>query len=179
MKQNINNKYAIQLGIKYFAQIRKIKIFVRGEYNYARPYVYGHRKIPQNYTTDHQPLAHPLGANFHEFIVQLSGQKGRWYLETTSQFALIGRQDGGYPKGNNLFLGEANVPEFGSYTLQGLRTNQLCNQINVGWIINPAWNMAFELSVLQKSYFNSQSSMQDLWIQAGIKTRLKNMYLDF
>jgi hypothetical protein len=36
--------------------------------NYVRPFMYGHESLYTNYTNFRQPLAHPLGANFTEFI---------------------------------------------------------------------------------------------------------------
>ncbi len=181
-KQHLNNKYAVQLGAKFFGQIGKVQMMARTEYNYARPYIYGHRKPAQNYTNYQQPLAHPLNANFHEAIVQLMANKGRWYLETTNQFALVGREDPStpYPDGNDIFAGEAGVPEFGSYTLQGIKNTQLTNQLAVGWVLNPRWNMALEASVLYKSVSpENQAGQNTLWFRIGLTTRLRNMYLDF
>lgn len=181
-KQHLNNKYAIQLGGKYFGAWSGFRLMARAEYNYARPYIYGHRKPAQSYTHFQQPLAHPLNANFHEGIIQLMGAKGRWYLDNTNQLAVVGREDPATPynDGNNLFGGEANVPLFGSYTLQGIRTPQVTSQLAIGWVLNPRWNMALEASLLYKTVRpESQTSQNTLWFRIGLTTRLRNMYLDF
>lgn len=38
------------------------------EYNVVYPFTYSHRDGGRNYMHYKQPLAHPLGANFHEFL---------------------------------------------------------------------------------------------------------------
>jgi hypothetical protein len=180
--QHLNNKYSIQAGAKYFGQIASVQVMARSEYNYARPYIYGHRKPAQSYTNYQQALAHPLNANFHEGIIQLMANKSRWYLESTNQFAFVGREDSStaYPEGNNLFGGEANVPAFGTYTLQGIKHTQFTNQLAIGWTINPRWNMAIEASILYKSVTpENQTGENTLWFRLGLTTRLRNMYLDF
>jgi hypothetical protein len=181
-KQHLNNKYSIQLGVKHFGRAGSADLMVRAEYNYARPYMYGHRKPEQSYTHYRQGLAHPLNANFHEGIFQLMANKGRWYLETTNQFALVGREDPATPfnDGNDLFGGEAGVRQFGTTTLQGIKNTQLTNQVAVGWILNPRWNMAVETSLLYKSVTpESMPGQNTLWFRFGLATRLRNMYLDF
>jgi hypothetical protein len=181
-EQHLNNKYAIQFGVKHFGQIGGVQVMARAEYNYARPYMYGHRKPAQSYTHFQQGLAHPLNGNFHEGILQLMANKGRWYMETTNQFAQVGREDQTtpYPDGNDLFGGEANVPTYGSYTLQGIKNTQFTNQLAVGWTLNPRWNMAIEASLLYKSVTpESQPGLKTVWFRLGLTTRLRNMYLDF
>jgi hypothetical protein len=181
-EQHLNNKYSFQLGAKYFGDIGQVKVMARTEYNYARPYIYGHRKPAQSYTHFQQALAHPLNANFHEGIIQFMANKGRWYMETTNQFAQVGREDQTtpYPDGNDLFGGEANVPTYGSYTLQGIKNTQFTNQLAVGWTLNPRWNMAIEASLLYKSVTpESQPGLKTVWFRLGLTTRLRNMYLDF
>jgi hypothetical protein len=181
-QQHLNNKYSFQFGAKHFGRLGGVQVMARAEYNYARPYIYGHRKPGQSYTHFQQALAHPLNANFHEGIIQLMANKGRWYLETTNQFALVGREDPStpHPDGNDLFAGEANVPTFGSRTLQGIRNKQLTNQLAIGWTLNPRWNMAIEASLLYKSVMpETQTASNTVWFRIGITTRLRNMYLDF
>ncbi|MEQ6120077.1 hypothetical protein [Reichenbachiella sp. MALMAid0571] len=62
------NKYAYQLGGKYYDAFKIPHLDLQAEYNYARPFTYSHESIFTNYTQYRQPLAHPLGANFKEKI---------------------------------------------------------------------------------------------------------------
>lgn len=62
------NKYAYQLGGKYYNAFNIPHLDLQAEYNYSRPFTYSHESIFTNYAHYRQPLAHPLGANFKESI---------------------------------------------------------------------------------------------------------------
>jgi len=63
------NKWGLQLGFKYIDIVPHLDGQV--EFNYVRPFTYTHEDTIINYTNYNQPLAHPLGANFYEFIFSL------------------------------------------------------------------------------------------------------------
>lgn len=60
------NKYAWQLGFKAIDIVKNLDAQV--EFNIARPFIYSHNEST-NYSHYNQPLAHPLGANFYEFLI--------------------------------------------------------------------------------------------------------------
>ncbi|MBA3674580.1 MAG: hypothetical protein H0W75_06425 [Chitinophagaceae bacterium] len=62
------NKYAVQLGVKYVDAFKINNLDLQLEANIARPFTYSHNDTIANYTHYNQPLAHPLGGNFREFI---------------------------------------------------------------------------------------------------------------
>jgi hypothetical protein len=62
------NKHAIQAGFKYIDVLGIPNLDIQGEYNVARPFMYTHADNSTSYTHYQQPLAHPRGANFKEFI---------------------------------------------------------------------------------------------------------------
>jgi len=181
-QQHLNNKYAIQVGVKHFKNIKGFQLFGRVEYNYARPYMYGHRKPAQNYTHYQLPLAHPLGANFHEVVLQINASKNRWYGELNQQIAKVGRENPATPynDGNNVFGGEANMPNYGSYTLQGIKTSQNTSYLALGYLLNTKWNLAIEASLLYRSV-RPQNAVSQItnWFKLGFVTRLRNAYWDF
>jgi hypothetical protein len=63
------NKYGYQLGVKYIDALGIKNLDVQLETNCVTPFTYSHFDSVANYTHYNQPLAHPLGANFQEFIV--------------------------------------------------------------------------------------------------------------
>lgn len=65
------NKWAVQVGIKYIDIVPNLD--AQAEFNYVRPFTYTHND-ETNFTHYNQPLAHPLGANFYEFILNLRYQ---------------------------------------------------------------------------------------------------------
>ena len=62
------NKFGYQLGIKYIDVLNVSNLDLQLEYNAARPYTYTHSTIYSNYANYRQAVAHPIGANFKEFI---------------------------------------------------------------------------------------------------------------
>jgi hypothetical protein len=74
------NKWGIQLGGKYIDAFGIKNLDLQGEINRVRPFVYSHYDSTANYAHYNQPLAHPLGANFQEFIAIARYQPApRWY----------------------------------------------------------------------------------------------------
>ncbi len=66
------NKYALQLGGKWFDVAGATGLDATLEYNQVRPFTYGHRFQSIAFTHYDQPLAHPWGAAFQELYAQLS-----------------------------------------------------------------------------------------------------------
>lgn len=62
------NKFAIQAGGKYVDAFGIPNLDLQGEVNVAKPYTFSHNTSYGNYSGYRQPIGHPLGANFKEFI---------------------------------------------------------------------------------------------------------------
>ena len=62
------NKQGLQFGIKYIDAFNVKNFDLQFETNIVRPYTYQHNDSVSSYSNYNQPLAHPLGANFFEFI---------------------------------------------------------------------------------------------------------------
>ncbi len=114
-------KYGGQLGFKYVDAFGIANLDLQGEYNVARPYTYTHRDGGRNYTHFRQPLAHPLGANFREFL-------GIIRYKITPQLTVYGTlmwtkqgvdYDGKNWGGNLLLDYETRVSDFGNSIAQG------------------------------------------------------------
>jgi hypothetical protein len=73
LKQNgwWGNKYGIQAGLQYFDVAGIDHLDMRVEFNLVRPYTYSDSDSTANYSHHLQPLAHPMGANFYETILQM------------------------------------------------------------------------------------------------------------
>ena len=66
------NKYGVQVGALYIDALGIPNLDIRAEFNHARPYTYTHRDSTASYTHYNMPLAHPLGANFRESLVEIN-----------------------------------------------------------------------------------------------------------
>ena len=62
------NKYSLQLGGKYVDAFGIPNLDLQAEFNLVRPYTYSHKDGGRNYAHYGQSLAHPLGANFREYL---------------------------------------------------------------------------------------------------------------
>jgi hypothetical protein len=62
------NKFGLQLGAKYIDVFNIKNLDLQAEVNLVRPFTYSHSDSVSNHTHFNQPLAHPLGANFAEWI---------------------------------------------------------------------------------------------------------------
>jgi hypothetical protein len=105
------NKFALQLGAKYIDAFGVPNLDLQLEVNRARPFTYSHRDSVANYTHYNQPLAHPLGANFAEWIGLARYQPApRWLLQAKAIYYKQGRDRDSVSFGSNIFL--PNVPPF-------------------------------------------------------------------
>jgi hypothetical protein len=173
-KQHINNKYGIQLGIWTH------DVFLKGlswrlEWNAVRPYMYGHRKPDQNYTHNHQALAHPFGANFHEFLSIFNYRYNRWYGVLHNALVIRGEDSTlGYNNGNDLWGGEAGVPLLGSKTMQGIRNNYWYNRLSLGYMLNPANRLSVQMDIIYRSRSATAVRESEWYYGLGIRTGLFN-----
>jgi len=170
--QHINNKYGIQLGIWTHSLFLE-NLSWRVEWNAVRPYMYGHRKVEQNYTHNHQALAHPFGANFHEFISIFNYSKDRWYGILQNSLVIRGEDDAlGYNNGDDLWGAEAGVPMLGSKTMQGIKNRYLYNRLSLGYLINPANRLSLQADIIYRSRSASGVSEPEFYYGIGITTGL-------
>lgn len=78
------NKFGIQAGAKYIDAFMIKNLDLQAEVNRVRPFTYSHYDTTANFTHYNQPMAHPLGANFTEFIGIVRYQPApRWMLNAT------------------------------------------------------------------------------------------------
>lgn len=84
------DKFGGQLGFK----VLKTKIpglTFQSEMNAVRPFTYSHGSPVQSWTNLNQPLAHPLGANFLEWINFVRYEKNKWVFLEQINWAGYGR----------------------------------------------------------------------------------------
>lgn len=105
------NKYGVQLGAKYIDAFGITNLDLQTEINRVRPFTYSHNDSVANYTHYNQPLAHPLGANFSEWIGLARYQPApRWTVLAKAIYFKQGRDVDSANYGSNIFL--PNVPPY-------------------------------------------------------------------
>ncbi len=128
------NKYGVQAGAKYFNAFGIPYLDLQCEFNAVRPYTYSSFDSLNSYTHYSLPLAHPLWANFREWLTWVRYQPHpRWTLTARNLWARTGEDPEGQNWGGNPLLSNATRNrDYGNYIGQGIRTN--------------IWLIAFELS---------------------------------
>jgi len=105
------NKWGLQLGAKYVDAFGIKNLDLQIEHNRVRPFTYSHRDSVANYTHYNQPLAHPLGANFSEYIGIARYQPApRWTITAKWFFWKQGLDSSVRNFGSNIFI--PNRPPF-------------------------------------------------------------------
>jgi hypothetical protein len=117
------NKQAGQIGLKYIDVAGLANLDLQVEMNIARPYTYTHETPYTSYAHYNQPLAHPLGANFHEVIGILRYQPiNRLQLAGKLVYAEYGADTPDANWGSNVLLPyQTRVQEYGNEIGQGVK----------------------------------------------------------
>ncbi|MEI8049203.1 MAG: hypothetical protein WCI92_17605 [Bacteroidota bacterium] len=174
------NKVGIQVGISGWNMLNVPALNARVEYNQATPYTYSHFATIQSYGHYSQPLAHPLGANFREFIAMSSYTRGNWMANIKVIFAMYGLDTAGKDYGKNIFIPyDQRENDYGNKIGQGLKTNLTTTDVSISYLLNRRTNMRIEAGITARKEYNMSWDKQMQYIYFGIRTGLRNIYYDF
>jgi hypothetical protein len=131
------NKYGVQLGAKYIDAFNVSNLDLQLERNIVRPFTYSHRDSVANYTHYNQPLAHPLGANFSEWIGIARYQPApKWMIVGKIIQYKQGRDSSLRSYGSNILLPNVSPFRNGDYGYSigsGWQTNVLYGSLLVSY----------------------------------------------
>lgn len=136
-------KNAGQLGLKYIDAFTLKQFDIQGEFNYARPYTYSHYTTYSNLVNYNLPIAHPLGANFREFIVKGRYQPiNRLYLRATHMWNSKGYDDALANWGGDITRNyrEDRPLEFGNQIGQGFKIETSLTNFEASYML---WHNLF------------------------------------
>lgn len=162
------DKKGIQLGLKYFDIGGIRNSWIQLEYNSVEAFSYENNTL-QNYSHSNQEIAHPLGANFNEFILLAHFEKDRWL--TTGKVIYYNQKR----TTTNPFPPNLNVPSI--YTSKVLLAG-----VETAYLFNRKTNMQLFGSFYYRSESNNRNLMptnnfESFW-QIGFRTTLLNFYHD-
>jgi hypothetical protein len=178
------NKYALQLGAKYIDAFGIPNLDLQTEVNRVRPFTYSHGDSVANYTHYNQPMAHPLGASFSEWIGLARYQPApRWMLQAKALYYMQGRDVDSANYGSNIFLPN-NPPyrtkEYGFDIGSGTRSKTALASFLLSYELKQ--NLFLEANAL----FRNESSASALLpsentfvISAGIRWNMHRRDFDF
>jgi hypothetical protein len=142
------NKWGVQLGAKYIDAFGIKNLDLQFETNRVRPFTYSHFNGIADYTSYNQPLAHPLGANFQEFIgIARYRPSKRIYLNGTLIYYYQGLDSAGKNYGGNPF---ESYNTRGGLTPSSINSGQYDNGYKVGGgnkatCLNALFNASYEV----------------------------------
>ncbi|MBI1289424.1 MAG: hypothetical protein GC178_17795 [Flavobacteriales bacterium] len=180
---SMDQRLGWQLGFKFFDPFGLKKLYGRLEYNGALPYTYASSSTLTSYTHYNQPLAHPLGANFHEFVGELGYRWRDLRISYRISYAKVGRDTTGLNYGNDAFLSDANpamgVDSYGNKIGQGVKTSLTYQNLELAYVVNRASNLNIVFGLRYRLAKTQYSKEENAYVYFGIRTLLRNLYHDF
>ncbi len=164
---------ALQLGVKWVFTEHG---YVFSEWNMASNNAYTSLNHNTTFTHNDQPLAHPLGQQFKEWIFGSHFIDGQWVVDLKfntiwgSSLAL-----------NDTYLGTDSYLGNGFYAPKTEPDRLWHLQMTLGFIINPSTNLMVFAGFHYRNFLNSYSDIPDntMVYEFGVRHRLRKQYNDF
>ena len=176
------NKFAVQAGLKYINAFGIDHLDLQAEFNTARPYTYTHRdSLGSSYSHFNQPLAHPLGANFREFILLARWQPHkRWWVHLRFLHSIFGEDHNGSNYGGNILLSSrTREQDYDNRIGQGIRARTALLGADISY--SPWHNLFLELNFLYRRKNSELDSFDDTatYIGGGLRFNIGPLRHDF
>ncbi len=175
------NKYSLQLGAKYMNAFNVDHLDAQVEYNVVRPYTYTHFDSLTNYSHNSQPLAHPLGANFQEYIFRLHYQPTyRLTIEGRIMTANVGEDTADKNYGNNILLNyNTRLAEYGNYVGQGVHANITTVSLDASWQLYHNMFLNFQTYARKKSSDDPTRDQSTFYVGGGLRVNFATLRPQF
>lgn len=184
------NKYAYQLGAKYFNAFGVENLLLQAEYNHVRPYVYSHSDPLTNYGHNNQSLGHQWGGNQKEFLLIARYNKDRLFAD--AKFT-IGKRGFDFNSdtdklnyGGDIYRNYNEERAFDTNVKvgQGNTTSIFIADLQAGYLINPVTNLKLFGSFIYRNFnptTETTATIKDAtsWFSLGIRTDVFNWYFDY
>lgn len=178
------NKWGIQLGAKYIDAFGIKNLDLQAEHNRVRPFAYSHYDSVANYTHYNQPLAHPLMANFSEFIGIARYQPApKWLAVAKLIYYQQGRDSSNQSFGSNIFLPNGppyRVGDYGYDIGSGWKTNVFLANFLLSYELRE--NLFIELNAVarrQKTTTPPLTNINSTIISFGVRWNMHRRDFDF
>ncbi len=182
-KGYFQNKYGIQIGIKTFKPFKIKNAFARIEFNTVRPYTYANKTPAINYTHYGEVLAHPLGANFKEFLIDANYKIKRFLFGGTFMIATYGADSANSHWGKNIYksdyLSQNGIFSFNNKITQGVKTSLFYANASVRYLMNPNTNSSFAAQITYRKEKSSLINNNDVIFSISFSTNLINYLKEF
>ncbi|MEL6656567.1 MAG: hypothetical protein AAFN81_30690 [Bacteroidota bacterium] len=176
------NMLAWQLGAKWGDAFGIRNLFLRAEYNAARPHTYSHRDIITNWGHYNQPLAHPLGGNFRELLFHAQYRRGRWLGSLAIHTALLGRDENRDANwGGDIYKSflERSADEQ-LFIGSGVESELTYWRAELAYVLNPLYNLRLRLGAQYRTETATAVGLptaQNIFF--GVQTNMYTLYQDY
>lgn len=172
----INHEWATQIGVRGFDAFGIKRLSFLAEYNYAKPYSYSANNLLTNYSNYSQPLAHPFGANFSEIVGIANYSYNRFDFSLQANYGSYGLDPTFESNfGNDIFkLNNQN-----NLVGQELSTDLIYLDAKVAYLLNPKYNLRFEVGSTVRTEKNNEWNNKSQWLTVGFRASFRNLYYDF
>ncbi|MCH8318278.1 MAG: hypothetical protein IIA88_07245 [Bacteroidetes bacterium] len=175
------NKFGMQIGLKYIDVAGISNLDWQLEYNAVRPYTYTHRDPQSNYTHYNQQLAHPLGANFGEFIEIIRYQPlPKVNLTAKIIYAVYGADSSGSNWGGNIFLDYNTFErEYNNVIGQGVKTSLALIDLTLSyqWKHNIYFDLRYVYRGLDSDLNNRDTNAN--FVSLAFRMNISQLQFDF
>ncbi len=175
------NKWAAQIGYKSYDMFKVNGLDFFTEVNIARPYIYSHVNIGQNYSHKHQSLAHPLGANFVESVSGISYFGEKFKVDIKVMYAKVGIDTANTHYGQNIFQATMDgnqgypyqVQSYYNTILQGNKTDILTAKLDISYFPMNNKYLAINAGIIFRNYSPQFGDRETLnYVFVGIKSNI-------
>jgi hypothetical protein len=177
---NTGPRNAYQLGLRGADLFKVNSLNYLFEFNTATPYTYSNQYPIVNYAQLNEPLAHPLGANFTEVLGIMNYTIGKFDLQGELDYSKVGLNTATVNYGQDITLADNSLlPPANTGTGQGIATTIKYAEGTVAYVLNPKYNLRFELGAVLRQETNTLSDTKTVWLTFGLRTTFRNLYHDF
>ena len=150
------NKYGFQAGLKYINTFGIDHLDTQFEFNSMRPYTYTHRDSSASYSHFNQVMAHPLGANFREYLLKVRYQPlNKLIIDSRLMWMNYGEDDDTSNWGGNILLPyDTREMDYGNEIGQGIGTNTFLVGVDISYEL-------FHNIYIDLHYFYRRQDSQD------------------
>lgn len=179
------NKYGIQYGLKYINVLGVDHLDVQYEFNTVRPYTYTHRGMLDetgyslaSYSHYHQPLAHPLGANFRESILMVRYKPhNRIYVQSRFLYTVLGEDRNDENWGGNILKPyESREQNFNNVTGQGIKNIIQALYFDISYEFRHNYWLDFQ-AMLRTT--QSNITMNQHYLGGGVRVNISQLHYDY
>lgn len=168
------NKYGFQLGATYYDALGIDHLDIQAEWNRVRPFTYSHYNAEANYAHYNQALAHPLGANFNEWIGSIRYQPlPRLVLRAQLHLMRTGEDPDTVSYGGNILVPNTQrVGDYDNRVGQGVASRILFLQAGAMYSLLPGLTVDLFLTLRDKRSDLSEREQQTQQVRLGLRYNL-------